>query len=271
MRADEDGVSPAADARAALAEHLQGGGGVLAMHTAIICFDDWPEWTATLGGAWRWGRSSHPPLGELAVKVAAPGHPLVAGLADFTIVDERYSDLDHGSDPPTPLLVADGLPLLWARVHGTAGWCTTLSVTTPRPTPFPNIARSCAGRSGGRRGQKSRRARDAVGRGHVSAGHGRRVGHRRGGRRPAGGRRCARDGVAGGGPTAYGRSPTRPDRRRSPWRATSPTRGTGSGWSTPPSSTATGSNCWCTGPPTCTAAHSKNSTRSNSSRCSRRT
>ena len=41
-----------------------------------------------------------------------------AGLADFTIVDERYSDLDHGSDPPTPLLVADGLPLLWARVHG---------------------------------------------------------------------------------------------------------------------------------------------------------
>jgi type 1 glutamine amidotransferase len=50
--------------------------------------------------------------------VAAPGHPLVAGLADFTIVDERYSDLDHGSDPPTPLLVADGLPLLWARVHG---------------------------------------------------------------------------------------------------------------------------------------------------------
>ncbi len=118
MRADEDGVSPAADARAALAEHLQGGGGVLAMHTAIICFDDWPEWTATLGGAWRWGRSSHPPLGELAVKVAAPGHPLVAGLADFIIVDERYSDLDHGSDPPTPLLVADGLPLLWARVHG---------------------------------------------------------------------------------------------------------------------------------------------------------
>jgi type 1 glutamine amidotransferase len=118
VRADEDGVSPAADARAALAEHLHGGGGVLAMHTAIICFDDWPEWAATLGGAWRWGRSSHPPLGELAVKVATPGHPLVAGLADFTIVDERYSDLDHGSDPPTPLLVADGLPLLWARVHG---------------------------------------------------------------------------------------------------------------------------------------------------------
>lgn len=116
VRADEEGVSPAADARAALAEHLEGGGGVLAMHTAIICFDDWPEWTAALGGAWRWGRSSHPPLGELAVEVAAPRHPLVAGLGDFSIVDERYSDLDRG--PDDALLVAGGQPLLWAREHG---------------------------------------------------------------------------------------------------------------------------------------------------------
>ena len=118
VRADHEGVSPAADARAALAEHLRGGGGVLAMHTAVICFDDWPEWAAALGGAWRWGRSSHPPLGEMAVKVAAPGHALVAGLADFTVVDERYSDLDRGTDPAAPLLVADGQPLLWARAHG---------------------------------------------------------------------------------------------------------------------------------------------------------
>jgi uncharacterized protein len=117
-RAAEEGVSPAADARAALAEHLAGGGGVLAMHTAVICFDDWPGWGATLGGAWRWGRSSHPPLGEMAVEVAAPAHPLVAGLADFVIVDERYSDLDRGPDPRTPLLVADGQPMLWTREHG---------------------------------------------------------------------------------------------------------------------------------------------------------
>jgi uncharacterized protein len=118
VRADDEGVSVAPDARAALAEHLEGGGGVLAMHTAIICFDDWPEWAATLGGAWRWGRSSHPPLGEMAVEVAAPGHPLVAGLADFSIVDERYSDLDCGRYPIAPLLVAGGRPLLWVRGHG---------------------------------------------------------------------------------------------------------------------------------------------------------
>src|SRR5262245_21790174 len=34
---------PGADA--ALATHLAGGGGVLALHTACICFDDWPAWS----------------------------------------------------------------------------------------------------------------------------------------------------------------------------------------------------------------------------------
>jgi uncharacterized protein len=115
--ADVEGASPSADARAGLAAHLRTGGGVLGMHTASLCFDDWPEWGATLGGAWRWGTSSHPPLGPVTVRVAAPEHPLVAGLGDFAIEDEVYSHLDlaPGLDP---LLVADGQPLLWARELG---------------------------------------------------------------------------------------------------------------------------------------------------------
>ncbi len=119
-RAAAEGTSPCPAARAALADHLRAGGGLLAMHTASICFDDWPGWADALGAAWEWGRSSHPPLGELAVTVAAPDHPLVAGLADFTVVDERYSDLvpAAGPGPGRPLLVADGQPLLWARRHG---------------------------------------------------------------------------------------------------------------------------------------------------------
>src|SRR4051812_24723470 len=115
--AEHLGTSPSAAARAAFAAHLARGGGLLAMHTATICFDDWPEWAAALGGAWRWGRSSHPPLGELDVTVGRPAHPLVAGLADFSVVDERYSDLEH-LHVVEPLLVADGQPLLWAREHG---------------------------------------------------------------------------------------------------------------------------------------------------------
>lgn len=116
-RAAAEGVSPAPDARAAFDAHLGSGGGVLGMHTASICFDDWPQWGAALGGAWRWGASSHPPLGPVAVAVAAPAHPLVTGLADFGIEDEVYSDLQHDT-AVDPLLVADGQPLLWAHEHG---------------------------------------------------------------------------------------------------------------------------------------------------------
>lgn len=115
-QAAELGVSPSPAARAALGAHLAAGGGLLAMHTATICFDDWPEYAAAVGGAWVWGSSSHPPLGRLDVTVAAE-HPLVAGLSDFTIEDERYSDLALAPDVE-PLLTCAGQPLLWAREHG---------------------------------------------------------------------------------------------------------------------------------------------------------
>jgi len=124
-KAAEEGASPSARARDALARHLAAGGGVLGMHTAGICFDDWPGWGDTLGGAWVWGSSSHPPLGpEVAVTVAS-SHPIVEGLDDFRIVDEVYSDLDMRPGVE-PLLQArrpgdeNGRPqpLLWAREHG---------------------------------------------------------------------------------------------------------------------------------------------------------
>lgn len=118
------GASPDEPSRAALAAHLEAGGGVLGVHTAAICFDDWPEWGTTLGGAWVWGTSQHPPLGpDVDVRVAG-SHPLVDGIGDFTIVDEVYGDLAR--QPGTDGLLratapgADGPehPLLWAREHG---------------------------------------------------------------------------------------------------------------------------------------------------------
>jgi type 1 glutamine amidotransferase len=121
-RADAEGASPSGPAREALAAHLASGGGVLGMHTASICFDDWPGWGEALGGAWEWGRSHHPPLGpEVPVSVAAE-HPLVTGLDDFVLVDEVYGDLRHEPDVKGLLTApqADGAapqPLLWAREH----------------------------------------------------------------------------------------------------------------------------------------------------------
>lgn len=115
------GASPSPAARAAFAEHLHGGGGLLGMHTASICFDDWPEWGEALGGVWVWGRSSHPPLGTARIGVTAPKHPLVHGLGGFAIDDEVYSDLEYAPGLE-PLLTAQdprpGQPLMWAREHG---------------------------------------------------------------------------------------------------------------------------------------------------------
>jgi type 1 glutamine amidotransferase len=124
MQAATEGASPSNGARAALALHLRDGGGLLGMHTASICFDDWPEWGETLGGAWVWGTSNHPPLGpQVRVQVAAT-HPLVDGLDDFTILDEVYGGLARHTDTdglllaPQPGTDDPQHPLLWARDHG---------------------------------------------------------------------------------------------------------------------------------------------------------
>ncbi|MDA0633430.1 ThuA domain-containing protein [Nonomuraea sp. MCN248] len=124
--AGAEGASPSESARAALAAHLEAGGGVLGLHTASICFDDWPEWGRTLGGAWAWGRSHHPPIGPAVEVRPEGGHELVDGLDPFTLVDEVYGDLDLAPGI-VPLLTArqpsgpgagPRRPLLWAREHG---------------------------------------------------------------------------------------------------------------------------------------------------------
>lgn len=80
-------------ARATIRGHVEEGGGLLGIHTASICFDDWLEWRDLLGGAWRWPRSWHPPLGPVRVRVE-DGHELARGVGSFTLTDEVYSDLE---------------------------------------------------------------------------------------------------------------------------------------------------------------------------------
>lgn len=86
------------EARAAIGAHLARGGGLLGLHTAAICFDDWPEWGALLGAAWVWGRSHHPPPGPVTVEIAAAAHPATAGAEGFALTDELYCDLALAPD-----------------------------------------------------------------------------------------------------------------------------------------------------------------------------
>lgn len=120
---DEWQFSLSPDGQEAIRSFVERGGGLLGLHTASICFDDWPEWGSILGGAWDWGPSFHPELGPIEVKVEPTAHPITAGIRDFAIEDEIYHDLALERDIE-PLLTAQAdpergpQPLMWARSFG---------------------------------------------------------------------------------------------------------------------------------------------------------
>ena len=111
--------------RAAIASFVRSGGGLVALHTAPICFDDWPEWHALVGGAWRWGTSSHPPYGTVTAALVAPEHPVMAGVREhIELCDEVYGGLDVRADVHVLVTArrtpddADQ-PVVWAHTFGT--------------------------------------------------------------------------------------------------------------------------------------------------------
>ena len=76
----------------AMLRQKNNGAGLLAMHTATICFDDWNEWPKWIGGSWDWKHSSHPPLCDLNIAPCAD-HVIVTEVEPFVIRDERYTNL----------------------------------------------------------------------------------------------------------------------------------------------------------------------------------
>jgi hypothetical protein len=116
---DEYGYSPPPTTRKVLTNFVHDGGGLLAIHTAPISFDDWPEWADLVGGAWQWGVSSHPAPKPSVVRLVSD-HPVVANISSpITITDEIYGglalhdDIDvlavgnrHDGDPDQPLVWA---------------------------------------------------------------------------------------------------------------------------------------------------------------------
>lgn len=108
--------------RNAFADHLAQGRGVVGLHAASICFDDWPVWGELLGARWHWDVSRHDAPGPADV-VFSGYHPIVDGLADFAVIDEIYTKLDIVTDAPvlaraTPQGQDQSWPVLWARSFG---------------------------------------------------------------------------------------------------------------------------------------------------------
>lgn len=128
---DDHGYSMDAAGAAVIGDFVANGGGLIAMHGAVVCFDAEPTWRSLCGAAWHWDHSGHPPVADAGVAITADGraHPITAGLTDFTIHDEVYGFLDE--DPELVALLEGSHggrshPLLWARDIGAGRVVTDL-------------------------------------------------------------------------------------------------------------------------------------------------
>jgi uncharacterized protein len=107
--------------RRGLVQHVDAGRGLLGIHVSATSLTELPEWPTLLGGHWVRGRTMHPPQDLATVRVCAGVHPVVEGLDDFEVDDERYSYLETG--PDITVLCEHEFegrrhPLAWAKRSG---------------------------------------------------------------------------------------------------------------------------------------------------------
>lgn len=111
--------------RAGIAAHLGAGKPLLVVHCSAMLFSAppesaWDDWEEIVGALWVRGTSMHPEFGEAQVRVETDRHPIVAGVQDFTVLDERYSFLRVAPEvEPLAWHELDGgrHPLLWAHTY----------------------------------------------------------------------------------------------------------------------------------------------------------
>jgi len=105
--------------RESLTEGFDRGISLLGIHAAASSLGDYPQFRKALGGAWVPNHSWHPPLSEQHVRPL--DDQIVEGLGDFTVFDERYTDLvtDADIEPLTDTWDEDGEHILaWSHHYG---------------------------------------------------------------------------------------------------------------------------------------------------------
>jgi cytochrome c len=131
------------DQRTAFEQYVQGGGGVVGLHSSSnMDKSDWPWWSDLMGGAFF---KSHPSgadqFQEATVRIEDPTHPSTAGLpAEWVRTDEWYNftanprgdvhvlaTLDETTYDPGPDAMGDDHPIAWCSAFdGGKSWYTAL-------------------------------------------------------------------------------------------------------------------------------------------------
>ena len=101
----------------ALVDFVEGGKGLVALHSASFMFTDAPRYIPMVGGQFlRHG------TGEFSAEIIAPDHPVMQGLEPFTTWDETYVHERHNTENRTVLMErvdAEGRePYTWVRTEG---------------------------------------------------------------------------------------------------------------------------------------------------------
>ncbi len=104
--------------------------GLVVLHHALVSYQHWPDYERIIGGRYpeEDGKSGliTAQVGyqhdvEIPVVIVGKGHPVTAGMSDFTIHDEIYWGFRVRPDV-TPLITTthpkSGMPLAWTRTQG---------------------------------------------------------------------------------------------------------------------------------------------------------
>ncbi|SEH55033.1 MULTISPECIES: ThuA domain-containing protein [unclassified Leifsonia] len=124
---DDPAPDAEAEGRAGLLGYLAAGRPLLGVHATSTSLRGIPEWKSILGGVWVRGESFHPDYARLNVHLAAEPPAFIAGLDDFAVQDELYSNLSLEPDnivlataSATASSGGDEVPVVWARTVGPA-------------------------------------------------------------------------------------------------------------------------------------------------------
>lgn len=94
---------------------IEQGVGLATFHGGIDWFAD-RDYASMIGGHFVF----HPPSNQYTVTIEDPGHPIMQGLANFSVATEQYYfHVDPGNHTLTSTLFGDlCMPNTWVRTHG---------------------------------------------------------------------------------------------------------------------------------------------------------